>query len=208
MPCELRMVLGASRSKACLSVGGRVCECLTRGGQQFEQFTKNVIRCAWVWHCCVTESHAYDFVIKKGVLFVLDPVFWNGWRNAKEKNDPLWHGTMTWNSDVSVHTWSCIGTHTRLCVRCLWLPWATTGRVQELWQTVWPTELGIFTTWPFTENVCRPLLWPKDFSFLPTSFQSLSKCTHNLHSWTHICTIPPYPRSHLPWSQFHVVWKY
>ena len=35
--------------------------------------------CAWVWYYYVTELHAYDFVIedfviKKGQLFVPDPV--------------------------------------------------------------------------------------------------------------------------------------
>ena len=71
---------GSSRSDTCLSVVGRVRECLAWEGQQFEHFTKNVIWCAWVWYCYVTELHAYDFVIKdvaikNRALFVPDSVY-------------------------------------------------------------------------------------------------------------------------------------
>ena len=67
-PCTAVLCTGSGRSEACLNAVGRVRECLTRDRQQFEHFTYNVTWCAWMWCCCVTEWHAYDFVTKYFVI--------------------------------------------------------------------------------------------------------------------------------------------
>ena len=35
---------------------------------------------------------------------------------------------------------------------------AMTAMLSSLTETVWPARPKIFTMWPFTENICQPLL--------------------------------------------------